>query len=132
LRFERGGVVDQRSDAAEFGIGLVEERDHVGFHADVRLNGNGSAALGRDAVDHLFRAVPALQVADAHRLALCGGESRGGRADSARASRYDDDRRLTHEFSNISRLKFWCSVLTIVPLPRPSCITRHYARPEAS
>ena len=85
------GVVHQRIETPEPGVDLSEHPAHVGLGGHVGLHRDcHPASLGDGAHDRLRRCGIREEI-DHHRVAVCGGETRGRCANPAAATRDEQD-----------------------------------------
>jgi len=85
LGFERGGIVHQRRQWAEFPVGCLEQPDDLSFHSNIRLD----CDRFRKRPNNPVRCRTILQIVDAHRVPALGSEPSRSGADTAAASRHD-------------------------------------------
>ena len=79
-------VVDQRIEAAKFGIDLFKHRHDFFFHRHVSLQHDGPAAARVDLLHDAIGRPSVAGVVDGDRIALAGRQQRRGGANASRAT----------------------------------------------
>jgi len=96
FKVKNPGVIDENIDAAEGGYGFGEKAIDIGFLRDVRLHGDGFAALAGDVGDDAIRAFFARGIIDDDGSTGVTKVCRNGCADTFRCAGDDGD--FTAEF----------------------------------
>ena len=96
LKVKNPGVIDENIDAAEGGYGFGEKAIDIGFLRDVRLHGDGFAALAGDVGDNAIRAFFARGIIDDDGSTGVTKVGRNGGADTFGGAGDDGD--FTAEF----------------------------------